>query len=126
MTFVISPHMAGTDGGQVQARYVEAMFQKTLEEVGMERFDVYLNYPKQEAGSRRVAIVEPEDLAFEAVIEEDMVYPGDPSKQNTPVFHGLVNFRVFLRVLGLFGDIWHCPKRDLKVVSETDITQNGN
>ena len=81
-------HMAGTRGGQVQANYVRAQFAKNLEDVGLERFDVFLNYPKDEAGTRRVAIVEPEELAWEALIEEDPVYPDDPRRSNTPVFHG--------------------------------------
>ena len=88
LELLYSGHMAGTEGGHTQARYIEAMFSKTLEGVGLERFDVYLNYPKEDQGSRRVAIVEPDDLKFEAVVEENSVYPDDPFKKNTPVFHG--------------------------------------
>ncbi len=44
----------------------------------LEQFDVYLNYPKE--GGRRIAIVEPSDLAWEAQIEEDI--------EQYPVFHG--------------------------------------
>lgn len=35
-----------------------------------------------------MAIVDPPELAWEAKLEEDPVYPNDPSKGNTPVFHG--------------------------------------
>ena len=81
-------HMAGTKGGKLQAYYIEATFNEHLEEVGMERFDVYLNYPKNETGARRVAILEPPELAWEATIEEELAYPNDPDKQQVPVFHG--------------------------------------
>jgi len=46
-----------------------------------------LNYPK--AGGRRVAIVEPPELAWEAKLEEEPVYENaTPQKQQTLVFHG--------------------------------------
>ncbi|KAL9098083.1 MAG: hypothetical protein Q9163_006187 [Psora crenata] len=81
-------HMAGTRGGKLQAYYVEATFNEHLEEVGMERFDVYLNFPKNETGARRVAIVDPPELAWDALIEEELAYPDDPEKVQVPVFHG--------------------------------------
>lgn len=81
-------HIAGTSGGDTSAKYVEALFAEHLEDVGLERFDVYLNYPKTEAGSRKVAIIEPEEMAWEATIDEDTVYPGMPMKENSLVFHG--------------------------------------
>ena len=80
--------MAGTEGGLTQARYVEAAFAKALEEVTLERFDVYLNYPKEQKDARKVAIVEPKDKVFEANIDENPVYLEDSPKINTPVFHG--------------------------------------
>ena len=43
----------------------------------------YLNYPKQ--GGRRVAIVEPPELLWEALIEEEQAYG---SREQTMVFHG--------------------------------------
>ncbi|KAL9127826.1 MAG: hypothetical protein Q9217_003366 [Psora testacea] len=81
-------HMAGTRGGKLQAYYIEAIFKEHLEEVSMERFDVYLNYPKNENGARRVAIIDPPELAWEALIEEELAYPTDPDKVQVPVFHG--------------------------------------
>ncbi len=63
-------HIAGTKGNFFLAQWVEDLFQDaSLEGVGLERFDVYLNYPKM--GGRRVAIVEPSDMAWEALIEEE-------------------------------------------------------
>ena len=81
-------HMAGTSGGETMARYVEASFVKHLEDVQMERFDVYLNFPKDEPGARKVAIVEPQGLIWEATLDEETVYPDDPLKRNSLVFHG--------------------------------------
>ncbi|MCJ1468688.1 hypothetical protein MMC07_007317 [Pseudocyphellaria aurata] len=79
-------HMAGTEGSFVLAKWVEGLFNAAkLERVRLERFDVYLNYPKE--GGRRVAIVEPADMAWEALIEEKSAY-SDPAREQTLVFHG--------------------------------------
>ncbi|KAL6718920.1 hypothetical protein ACLMJK_003155 [Lecanora helva] len=73
------PHVAGTEGGFALAEYVQNIFINShLEDVRLEQFDVYLNYPKD--GGRRVAILEPSNLAWEARIEEDV--------EQYPVFHG--------------------------------------
>ncbi len=73
------PHVAGTEGNFALAEYVQSLFMESeLEDVRLEQFDVYLNYPKE--GGRRVAIVEPVDMAWEARIEEDA--------ERYPVFHG--------------------------------------
>lgn len=79
-------HVAGTEGNLYLAKWIEEIFHEAkLESVGLERFDVYLNYPKK--GGRRVAIVEPLELAWEAIIDEDPAYE-NPSRDQTPVFHG--------------------------------------
>ena len=79
-------HIAGTKGNFVLAQWVEDLFERaSLEMVGLERFDVYLNYPK--LGGRRVAIIEPPDKAWEALIEEEPLYT-DPPREQTLVFHG--------------------------------------
>ncbi|KAG8525908.1 uncharacterized protein KY384_000670 [Bacidia gigantensis] len=80
-------HVAGTEGGQAQTQYVESMFAESLEEVGTEAFDVYLSYPKEETGARRIAHVEGENVIWEAKIEEASIYD-PPSKANAPPFHG--------------------------------------
>jgi len=73
------PHIAGTEGNYVLGEWVEELFKAgSLEDVHMEQFDVYLNYPRK--GGRRVAIVEPDDMKWEAQIEED--------NEDTYVFHG--------------------------------------
>ena len=79
-------HIAGTKGNFVLAQWVETLFQAaSLEDVGLERFDVYLNYPKP--SGRRVAVIEPADKAWEALIEEIPLYT-DPPREQTLVFHG--------------------------------------
>ena len=79
-------HVAGTEGNFVLARWVEGLFNAArLENVDLERFDVYLNYPKKDG--RRVAIIEPLDVAWEAQIEEEAAY-ADPPREQTLVFHG--------------------------------------
>lgn len=80
-------HMAGTQGNYYLATWVEAAFMEAgLEHVGLERFDVYLNYPKE--GGRKVAIIDPPELAWEAKIEEELAYPPEFQAQQTMVFHG--------------------------------------
>lgn len=78
-------HMAGTEGNFVLARWMEDLFNAaSLENVGLERFDVYLNYPTQKG--RRVALVEPPSLAWTATLDENLVYH---DREQTRVFHGL-------------------------------------
>lgn len=73
------PHMAGTEGSFVLAEWIEKEFRSAgFDEVEREEFQVYLNYPQQDG--RRVAIVDPPDLAWEATLEED--------DREVPVFHG--------------------------------------
>lgn len=73
------PHVAGTEGNYVLGEWVAELFKSSeLEDVEMERYDVYLNYPRKDG--RRVAIVDPEDLKWEAKIEED--------QEGDLVFHG--------------------------------------
>ncbi|KAI9929106.1 hypothetical protein ASPWEDRAFT_25049 [Aspergillus wentii DTO 134E9] len=73
------PHMAGTEGSFVLAEWIEQEFRNAaLDNIEMEEFQVYLNYPQKDG--RRVAIVDPPDLAWEASLQE--------KGQETPVFHG--------------------------------------
>ncbi|KAK2770019.1 hypothetical protein FQN53_005719 [Emmonsiellopsis sp. PD_33] len=80
------PHVAGTEGNYVLAEWVEDKLKNSLfDEVELERFDVYLNYPREDG--RRVAIVDPPELAWEAKIDEEQVYKVPPKEQSL-VFHG--------------------------------------
>ncbi|ETN38169.1 uncharacterized protein HMPREF1541_07793 [Cyphellophora europaea CBS 101466] len=73
------PHLAGSEGSYVLAEWIGEVFKTAeLEDVDMERFDVYLNYPKK--NGRRLAIVEPKDRAWEATVKEEA--------EQTAVFHG--------------------------------------
>ena len=73
------PHIAGTEGSYYLAEWIEQEFRIAgLDAVEMEEFEVYLNYPT--ADGRRVAIVDPPDLAWEAALEEN--------REESPVFHG--------------------------------------
>ncbi|KAK5939931.1 hypothetical protein PMZ80_007349 [Knufia obscura] len=73
------PHIAGSEGNYVLGEWIEEEFKAGgLSDVHMERFDVYLNYPRKDG--RRVAITEPEDKVWEAELEED--------NEDTYVFHG--------------------------------------
>lgn len=79
------PHIAGTKGSFVLAEYVQDLFiESELEQVRLEQFDVYLNYPRK--GGRRVAIVDPPELTWEAKIEEELAYAD--KREQTLVFHG--------------------------------------
>ena len=80
-------HLAGTEGDFVLAEYVQGFFRSSgLENVRMDEYDVYLNYPKE--GGRKVEILaEDGSVAWSAKIEEDPVYTNPPRAQ-TPVFHG--------------------------------------
>ena len=79
-------HVAGTEGSYALAQWIRESFDSAqLEHVGLERFDVYLNYPRK--GGRRVAIVEPPGLQWEALIEEELAFTNPPREQ-THAFHG--------------------------------------
>ncbi|KAI9831593.1 MAG: hypothetical protein M1819_004825 [Sarea resinae] len=81
-------HVAGTEGSYALALWIQKLFKAAdLEDAIMDRYDVYLNYPK--AAGRRVAIVEPQQLSWEALIEEEPAYDNpSPQQGQTPVFHG--------------------------------------
>lgn len=80
------PHMAGTKGNYALAEWMEQRFKAAgLEEVRKERFDVYLNYPTE--NGRRVAIVDPPEKRWEAILEEEDAYKRE-DRQQSLVFHG--------------------------------------
>lgn len=63
-------HVAGTEGSFALSKLIEQEFQKAgFDEVSREEFQVYLNYPRKDG--RRVAIIDPPSLAWEAKLEED-------------------------------------------------------
>jgi hypothetical protein len=114
-------HMAGTEGSYVLAEWIEEEFRNAgLEDVGMEEFQVYLNYPRP--GGRRIAIVEPPELAWEATIEEDQVYT-DPPRQQTLVFHGHSKSG---NVTGPLIYAGYGSREDFESLSDRGIALNGS
>ncbi|KAI9762141.1 MAG: Inositol-pentakisphosphate 2-kinase [Chaenotheca gracillima] len=81
-------HVAGTDGDYAMASYVEGLYKAAkLDDVEMNEYEVYLNYPRK--SGRRVAIVDPPNMAWEAPIEEDPRGEHGLRKDGqTLVFHG--------------------------------------
>lgn len=63
-------HVAGTEGSFALSQWIEQEFQNAgFDEVSREEFQVYLNYPRKDG--RRVAIIDPPSLVWEAKLEED-------------------------------------------------------
>lgn len=80
-------HIAGTRGSFFLGEWIkDLMVVGGLDEVKMDEYDVYLNYANNDG--RKVAIVEPEELKWEATLDEESPYPKRAKKANTPVFHG--------------------------------------
>ncbi|KAI9844746.1 MAG: hypothetical protein M1837_005279 [Sclerophora amabilis] len=80
-------HVAGTSGDFALAQYVEGHFTTSrLDDVEMAEYEVYLNWPTK--SGRRVAIVDPPELAWEAEIDEEPNKDPGQSRQQTLVFHG--------------------------------------
>lgn len=79
-------HMAGTKGNLFYANWIKEFFESaSLEDVALERFDVYLNYPKE--NGRTVAIVAPPEKMWKAQLEEDAA-DEDGQQKYSAVFHG--------------------------------------
>ncbi|KAF2111743.1 hypothetical protein BDV96DRAFT_581692 [Lophiotrema nucula] len=76
-------HLAGTEGSYFLGQWIESKFKEShMDSFSHDEYEVYLNYPVE--GGRKVAIVDPPELKWEAKLEEG----GDPKKQ-TASFHGL-------------------------------------
>jgi N-acetylated-alpha-linked acidic dipeptidase len=79
-------HVAGTKGDFFLAEWVEELYKEAgLDGVWFDNYEVYLNYPR--ADGRRVAIIDPPDKRWEAILEEH-VEPQDPPRHPTLAFHG--------------------------------------
>ncbi|KAM3075676.1 hypothetical protein ACMFMG_007807 [Clarireedia jacksonii] len=80
-------HLAGTQGDLFLAEVVQELMQKNgLEDVKMDEYKVYLNYPKE--GGRKVELLgEDGNPLWAAQIEEPQLY-SNPPRQQTMVFHG--------------------------------------
>ncbi|KAF2016156.1 N-acetylated-alpha-linked acidic dipeptidase 2 [Aaosphaeria arxii CBS 175.79] len=79
-------HVGGSEGSFFLGQWIEGKFQEShMDTFTHEEFYVYMNFPKK--GGRRVAIVEPTELAWEAKLQEGSAY--NPPKSQTDSFHGL-------------------------------------
>lgn len=108
------PHMAGTEGSYALAEFIEREFGNAdLDQIEMEEFEVYLNYPQSDG--RRVAIVDPPDLAWEASLEE-----GD---EQTPVFHGHSKSG---NVTGHLVYANYGSRADFEMLADRQISLNGS
>lgn len=82
-------HVAGTQGDYFLANWVKERFEAAgMDAVETVEYQVYLNYPR--ADGRRVAIVDPPELAWEAKLEEEQVYGSDQTElqKQTLIWHG--------------------------------------
>jgi hypothetical protein len=113
------PHIAGTEGNYILGQWVEGVFAAAgLEDVHLERFDVYLNYPKEDG--RRIAIIDPPELAWTAKIEEDLAYQ---DRKQTAVFHG------HSRAGNVTGPLIYAnygSREDFKSLADKGINLNGS
>ena len=114
-------HIAGTQGNFFLAEWVKDVMQEAaLENVGLERFDVYLNYPTKDG--RRVAIVDPPERAWQAKLEEEQAYT-DPPREQTYVFHG------HSRAGNVTGPLIYAnygSREDFKTLLDSGISLNGS
>ncbi|KAB8338701.1 hypothetical protein FH972_021646 [Carpinus fangiana] len=84
--FSYEDHVAGTRGDFFLAQYIEEHLRSAnLDEVAHEDYYVYLNYPKPDG--RRVAIVGPPELEWQAGLEEDDL-DANGHKHQSLNFHG--------------------------------------
>ncbi|KAF3924636.1 hypothetical protein AA313_de0203476 [Arthrobotrys entomopaga] len=82
-------HLAGTEGDYQLAMYVSGKFKEAgLRNIRTEGYEVYLNYPAHDGKGRRVAIVDPPNLKWEAALEEQHFDTSKNTGKITPVFHG--------------------------------------
>ncbi|KAJ5616105.1 hypothetical protein N7537_001219 [Penicillium hordei] len=107
-------HIAGTEGSFALSKLIEQEFQNAgFDEVSREEFEVYLNYPRKDG--RRVAIIDPPSLAWEAKLEEDnakdLIFHGH-SKSGNVTGH---------LVYANFGS-----REDFKLLADTGVSLDGS
>ncbi|KAF3918939.1 hypothetical protein ABW20_dc0106858 [Dactylellina cionopaga] len=82
-------HLAGTEGDYQMAQYVAGKFKDAgMKDIRTEEYEVYLNYPFNDGKGRRVAIVDPPEMRWEATLEEQHFDTSKTPGKITPVFHG--------------------------------------
>ncbi|CBX99887.1 hypothetical protein LEMA_P074760.1 [Plenodomus lingam JN3] len=112
-------HMGGTEGSYVLGQWIEGKFKDAhMDTYTHDEYHVYMNFPKQ--GGRRVAIVEPQNMVWEAKLEEPSVF--NPPKAQTPAFHGL---SASGNVTGPLIYVNYCDSNDFKTLSDKGIAVAG-
>ena len=109
----LSPHIAGSEGNFVLAEWVQELFKDALDEVKMERFDVFLNYPRPDG--RKVSMD-----GWEAKLDEDEAYP---DREQSLVFHG--NSKLG-NVTGPLIYANYGSREDFQYLSDNGIDVNGS
>ncbi|KAJ6115927.1 hypothetical protein N7523_006344 [Penicillium sp. IBT 18751x] len=108
------PHVAGTEGSFVLAEWIEQEFHRAgFDEVKREEFQVYLNYPRDDG--RKIAIIDPPHLAWEATLEEN--------DSQVPSFHG------HSRSGNVTGPLVYAnfgSREDFKLLADKGISLNGS
>lgn len=108
------PHVAGTEGSFVLAEWIEQEFHRAgFDEVQREEFQVYLNYPRDDG--RKIAIIDPPHLAWEATLEEN--------DSQVPVFHGHSKSG---NVTGPLVYANFGSREDFKLLADKGISLNGS
>ncbi|KAI8936901.1 hypothetical protein NX059_006133 [Plenodomus lindquistii] len=112
-------HIGGTEGSYVLGQWIEGKFKDAhMDTYTHDEYYVYMNFPKQ--GGRRIAIVEPQEMIWEAKLEEPSVF--NPPKAQTPAFHGL---SASGNVTGPLIYVNYCDKKDFKTLSDSGIDAQG-
>ncbi|CAG8338784.1 unnamed protein product [Penicillium salamii] len=107
-------HVAGTEGSFALSQLIEQEFHNAgFDEVSREEFQVYLNYPRQDG--RRVAIIDPPNLRWEAKLEED--------NAKDLIFHGHSKSG---NVTGHLVYANYGSREDFKLLAETGIALEGS
>ncbi|CAI7597727.1 unnamed protein product [Penicillium glandicola] len=107
-------HVAGTEGSFAISQLIEQQFQNAgFDEVFREEFQVYLNYPRKDG--RRVAIIDPPSLVWEAKLEED--------NAKDFIFHGHSKSG---NVTGPLVYANFGSREDFKLLAEKGISLNGS
>ena len=113
-------HLAGTEGNYILGKWVESkLLSSGIQDVNLERFDVYLNYPK--SGGRRLVVVEPSELKWEVNIDEPDIYQ-EVTREQTPVFHGLSKSAT---VRGPLIYANYGSRQDLKTLQQQGVNVTG-
>ncbi|KAF2007118.1 Zn-dependent exopeptidase [Amniculicola lignicola CBS 123094] len=114
-------HVAGTKGSFVLGDWIQGKFKEAhMDTFSHDDFYVYTNYPKADGTGRRVAIVDPPELAWEAKLEEESAY--NPAKVQTRTFHGL---SASGNVTGPLMYMNYGSPQDFKRIEDSDYNMTG-